>query len=50
MGRTFRCCSSECVAEMNWRETLSIMGKPYEPSPETIAWSKRVLGEDEDTP
>ena len=46
MGREFRVCSPECIREMNWRHTLSILGKPYEPSPETIAWAKRVLGED----
>lgn len=29
-GRNFRVCSIECVKEMQWRETLSIMNKPYE--------------------
>jgi hypothetical protein len=46
MGREFRCCSIECVREMNWRHTLSIMGEPYRESPETVAWAKHVLGED----
>jgi hypothetical protein len=31
MGRAWRCCSIDCVREMQWRETLSIMGKPYMP-------------------
>jgi hypothetical protein len=31
MGNLFRCCSIECIQEMNWRETLSIMGKEYRP-------------------
>lgn len=33
-GRRYRCCSADCVKEMNWRETLSILGKPYEPQPQ----------------
>ncbi len=43
MGREYRVCSMECVREMNWRQTLHIMRKPYEPSPETVAWAKKVL-------
>ena len=45
MGRKFKVCSSECIKEMEWRRALSIMGKPYRPSPENDAWAKRVLGE-----
>jgi hypothetical protein len=33
-GREFKCCSSECIQEMQWRETLSIMGKEYYPKKE----------------
>lgn len=33
MGRHWKVCSMECVREMNWRETLSIMNKPYYPQP-----------------
>jgi len=40
MGRTWRCCSLECVREMQWRETLSIMGKQYEPDPKRLAAGK----------
>ncbi len=29
VGREFKCCSMECIEEMKWRETLSIMGKEY---------------------
>ncbi len=47
MGSKFRVCSVECVREMEWRHTLDIMGKPYTHSPETVAWAKKVLGEDE---
>jgi len=37
MGSKFlgwRVCSSACVREIRWRETLSIMGKEYYPDPE----------------
>ncbi len=30
-GRNCRCCSKACYAEFDWRYTLSILGKPYEP-------------------
>jgi hypothetical protein len=36
MGGKFlgwRVCSSECVREIRWRETLSIMGLVYSPRP-----------------
>lgn len=33
IGRNFKCCSMECLKEMNWRETLSILGRPYEIDP-----------------
>jgi hypothetical protein len=29
IGRTFKCCSRDCLEEMNWREVLSIMNKTY---------------------
>ena len=31
IGREFRCCSPECVKEMEWRATLSILGVEYYP-------------------
>ena len=31
MGRAV--CSGVCLREMNWRETLSILGKQYYPDP-----------------
>ncbi|OGM09292.1 hypothetical protein A2Z67_05115 [Candidatus Woesebacteria bacterium RBG_13_36_22] len=31
MGRNCKVCSSKCLDEFQWRETLSIMGKPYHP-------------------
>jgi len=27
-GREYRCCSMECVREINMKDTLSIMNKP----------------------
>lgn len=27
-------CGTECYREFDWRRTLAIMGKPYEPRPE----------------
>lgn len=47
MGREYKVCSAECVREMQWRRTLMILRKPYTPSPETEAWARKVLGEDE---
>jgi hypothetical protein len=32
-GRAFKCCSMQCLIEMEWRETLSILGKEYYPKP-----------------
>ena len=35
-GSSKRVCSKECADELNWRETLAIMNKPYrrkEPQP-----------------
>lgn len=49
MGSKYRVCSVECVREMEWRHVLMVLGKPYRPSPETEAWAKRVLGENEPT-
>lgn len=31
VGRTSKCCSIECHREMEWRETLSVLGKDYYP-------------------
>ncbi len=33
-GRGCKVCSKECLSEFLWRETLSIMGKPYKPKDE----------------
>jgi hypothetical protein len=35
IGRDFKCCCIECLKEIQWRETLSILGKEYEPKKET---------------
>lgn len=29
LGSTHKCCSMDCVKEMSWKETLSILGKEY---------------------
>jgi hypothetical protein len=29
VGRDYKCCSTTCHGEMEWRETLSIMGRVY---------------------
>ncbi len=29
IGKKWKVCSSNCLKEMNWRETLSIMGEEY---------------------
>jgi hypothetical protein len=29
IGRDFKVCSKECLQEIKWRETLSIMGEKY---------------------
>ncbi len=33
MGRDFKVCSIGCIREMQWRDTLSIMGTEYYPDP-----------------
>lgn len=33
-GRESHCCSKECHDECEWRRTLAIMGKRYEPQPQ----------------
>lgn len=33
LGRRFRCCSMECIEEMEWKSALSICGKEYYPKP-----------------
>lgn len=37
MGRKYKVCSYECLREMDWRETLCIMGKDYYPQPKKEA-------------
>ena len=32
-GIKFRVCSKSCIREMQWRDTLSVMGKEYYPDP-----------------
>jgi len=29
IGKEFKVCSSDCLQEIRWRETLSIMGEEY---------------------
>lgn len=33
IGRDYKVCSSECLREIGWRQTLSIMGEHYRPDP-----------------
>lgn len=33
IGRTYKVCSMRCLQEMQWRDTLSLMGKEYYPDP-----------------
>ena len=35
IGRHYRVCSMKCMREMEWRDTLSIMGEEYKPRPQT---------------
>lgn len=35
-GRDNRCCCKECHDEFEWRRTLAILGKPYEPDPKRL--------------
>lgn len=32
-GRTANCCGKKCYEEWEWRRTLAILGKEYEPDP-----------------
>jgi hypothetical protein len=32
-GNHFKVCDRKCAREMDWRETLSILGKEYYPDP-----------------
>ena len=36
-GRDSHCCSKDCNQEWEWRRTLAIMGKPYEPDPRKLS-------------
>ena len=31
IGREFKVCSMDCIRGIQWRETLSIMNRPYHP-------------------
>jgi hypothetical protein len=31
MGREYRCCSMDCIKEMQWKYILSLMGEAYKP-------------------
>jgi hypothetical protein len=33
IGETYKVCSTECLREIKWRESLSIMGENYYPDP-----------------
>lgn len=33
VGPEWKCCSIECYREIEWRRTLSILGKEYRPDP-----------------
>jgi hypothetical protein len=44
LGSKYRVCSVDCVREMEWRDALCILGKPYRPSPETEAWHMHLDG------
>ena len=34
-GRADKCCCKQCYDEWEWRKTLAIMGKPYQPRKDT---------------
>lgn len=35
IGRDYKCCSIECLEEMQWREALSTLGREYYPKHES---------------
>jgi len=47
LGSTHKCCSMECVREMAWRETLSIMGKEYYKQEIEVAKPKNKVNPDD---
>ena len=40
IGNKWRVCSLTCLREMEWRETLSIMGSEYYPDPSPYEYKK----------
>jgi hypothetical protein len=46
MGKTYKVCTVECLREMQWREVLSIMGKPYRPDPRKFDEYGREIQDD----
>jgi len=41
IGSKFRTCSLECNREIEWRHTLSILGKEYTPDPNPVGKRKQ---------
>jgi len=37
-GKESMCCSRKCFQEFEWRKTLAILGKTYEPQPDLRKW------------
>lgn len=35
-NKRFVCCSKSCHDELDWRRTLAILGKEYQPQPEKV--------------
>jgi hypothetical protein len=44
-GREAACCSKDCYREFEWRNTLSILGKPYTIDPQLVAWAEKRAAE-----
>jgi hypothetical protein len=44
-GREARCCGKECYEEWEWRKTLAIMNRPYQPKTRTPKRSFQAEGE-----
>lgn len=40
----WRICSTECMREIRWRETLSIMNKEYYPDPNIYDAGGNIIG------
>ena len=46
IGRNCKVCSTECLEEFRWRDTLSMLGKEYRPKAEleSIKFEKSLTG------